>query len=98
MTAMRAARVVDHVQKTVANPSAAPVGVAGDELHPLALGVGDERAAEGEQGLVARRDLVEVAVGAHQRQQVGEVGLAGDRDRGGASGALTASCRRTGRR
>ena len=54
------------------------VAVAADQLHALALGVGDQRAADGEQRFVARRDLVEVAVAAQQRQQVGQVGL-GDR-------------------
>ena len=77
---MRAARVVDHDQKIVAKPSAVAVGGAGEELHALAPGVRDQRARDREQRLVARRDLVEVAVGAHEREQLDEVALAGDRD------------------
>jgi hypothetical protein len=45
MTPMRAARVVDHVQKIVAKPIARAALVAGEELHALARRVGDERAA-----------------------------------------------------
>ena len=82
ITPMRAARVVDHVQKIVAKPTARPLSSRAMQLHALARGVGDERAAHPEQVLVAGRDLVEVAVAAHQREQLREVVLAGDLDPG----------------
>src|SRR5918998_1094736 len=50
--------------------------VAGEELDALALRVGDQRAAEGEQRVVGGRDRVEARVAAHQREEVGEVVLA----------------------
>ena len=96
MTPMRAARVVDHVQKIVAKPIAAPLSSRAMSCMPSRSGSAMSARLMTSR-LVARRDLVEVAVGAHEREQVGEVGLAGDGDRG-ASGAVTASCRRTGRR
>src|SRR5262249_46706833 len=43
-------------------------------------GVGDQRRGEGEELVVRRRDLVEVAVAAQQRQQLGQVALADARD------------------
>src|SRR3954447_2887320 len=54
--------------------------IAGDQLHALALGVGDQRAREREQRLVGGRHLVEVAIAAHERQQRLEVRLADARD------------------
>src|SRR5436190_144604 len=51
-----------------------------EQLHALAPGVLDQRARQREQRLVGRRDLVEVAVGAHQREELDEVALAGDPD------------------
>jgi hypothetical protein len=55
--------------------------VAGHELKPLARRVGDQRPTHRQQRLVARRDLVEVAVAAHQGEQLREIGLGGDVDR-----------------
>src|SRR3712207_3590061 len=60
----------------------AAVAVARDELHPLVDRIGDQRPRELEQRLVGRRDLVEVGVAAHQRQQLAEVRLADRRDAG----------------
>jgi hypothetical protein len=54
--------------------------VAGDQLEALVLRVGDQRARHVEQRLARRIEVVEVAVGAHQRQQLGEVALADYRD------------------
>ena len=78
---MRPASSVCQVQKTVAKPTRAPVRLARDELDALALGVGDQRAAHGQQLRVRRRDLVEVAVAAQQREQVVEVLLGDEGDR-----------------
>ena len=52
------------------------------QLHALAHRIGDERAAHDEQVLVGGCDLVEVAVAAHQREQLGEVRFLGDVDPG----------------
>jgi hypothetical protein len=60
----------------------APALVAGDQLHALAHRIGDERTAHDQQVLVGRCDLVEVAVAAHQREQLREVRLRDDVDRG----------------
>src|SRR5215207_8149126 len=57
-------------------PDRAAVVGAREELDALALGVGDQRARERRQVLVAGRDPVEVGVAAHERDQVGEVLLA----------------------
>src|SRR6185295_3484910 len=50
-----------------------------DRLRPR---VGDQRARELQQRLVGRRDLVEVGVAPHQREQLAEVRLADRRDGG----------------
>ena len=50
------------------------LGVTRDQLHALALRVVDQGAREGEQVLVTRRHLVEVAVAAHEWQEVVEIG------------------------
>src|SRR3954466_3402754 len=63
--------------------------VARDELDALALGIRDQRAAQREQRLVTRAHGVEVAVRAHEREQVAEVGLA---DRGDRRPRLGAHC------
>jgi hypothetical protein len=44
ITPIARARVVDHDQKIVAKPTAVPSGRAGEQLHALALGVGDQGA------------------------------------------------------
>jgi hypothetical protein len=49
---------------------------AGEVLHALACGIGDQRPAEAKKRHVRRRGAVEVAVGAHEREQVLEVLLA----------------------
>ena len=54
------------------------LGVAGDQLRALAIRVGDQRSRHGQQVLVRRIDFVEVAVGPHEREELGEVRL-GDR-------------------
>src|SRR5215211_331767 len=59
----------------------AALAVAGEELHALALRVGDQRARELQQRVVGRRDLVEVGVAPHQREQLAEIRLADRRDR-----------------
>src|ERR1019366_7567918 len=55
--------------------------VARDQLHPLQIGVGQQRAGEREQLLIAGRRVVEVTVGAHQPQQVRHVLGGSRRDR-----------------
>jgi len=67
----------------------APALVAGDQLHSLAHRVRDQGAAHDEEVLVARGDLVEVAVPAHQREQLGEVGLGDNLDGGHARDAIS---------
>src|SRR5215213_6513984 len=61
-------------------PDGTPVVQSREELDALALRVGDQRAGERRQLLVARRDPVEVGVAAHEREQVGEVLLADRED------------------
>src|SRR5918994_3220514 len=56
--------------------------VAGEELHALSHRVGGQRPRELQQRLVGRRDLIEVGVAPHQREQLAEVRLADRRDRG----------------
>ena len=68
---MREALSVDQVQKIVAKPIARPVLVARDQLHAVELRARDQLAREGEQLLVGGVHLVEVAVAAHERQQLG---------------------------
>ena len=70
---MRAARVVDHVQKIVAKPIARPLSSRAMSCMPSRTGSAMSARLMLEQVLVARRDLVEVAVAAHQREQLGEV-------------------------
>ena len=75
-----AAREVDQVQYSVAKPSASPPASRAISCTPRARRIGDQRPRQREQPLVGRAHRVEVAVAAHQRQQLGEVLLAGDRD------------------
>ena len=64
---MREALSVDQLQKTVAKP------VTGEELDALVAGPLQQRARQRQQRAVGRGDRVEVAVGAHEREQVVKV-------------------------
>jgi hypothetical protein len=76
ITPMRAAERVDHDQNNVANPMAAAPLPASDELDSISNVVLQQRPRQVEKGQLRGRDAVEVAVRAHERQQVVEVGIA----------------------
>src|SRR4051794_21503581 len=62
-------------------PDRDPRAVTRDELDPVVLRRGDQRARQRQQLLVGRRDLVEVRVPPHQREQLVEVLGPDQRDR-----------------
>jgi hypothetical protein len=68
MIAVRAAASVDQLV------------VTGDQLETLAVRVGEQCAGEVEQLVIAGGDAVEVAVGAHERQQLCQIVLGNHRD------------------
>ncbi|HEX6023469.1 MAG TPA: hypothetical protein VFZ00_15855 [Solirubrobacter sp.] len=74
MIATRPPGHVAHVHTSVANPTACPSS-ARDDLHPLALGIGDQRARDPYELAVASLDAVERAGGVHRREQFGQVRL-----------------------
>src|SRR5207302_8833705 len=71
--------------------------ISRDELQALVFGVIDERRRKGEQRPVGGRDVVEIAVRAHQREEIAEVLRPDQRDRilrhprGGLSVLITRS-------
>src|SRR5918993_662461 len=74
ITPTRAAAGVCQVQYRVAKPTALPVSSRARSCSPSRCGSTSSTCDKLEQGLVAGCNLVEVAVGAQQRQQLWQVG------------------------